>query len=49
MALKYTGTGTRSGGIFQAIKKQLNSLSLEPAKRITFQFDPFEQNAPSMR
>ena len=49
MALKYTGTGTRSGGIFQAVKKQLNSLSLEPAKRVTFQFDPFEETASSMR
>nr|ABM55606.1 hypothetical protein [Maconellicoccus hirsutus] len=49
MALKYTGTGTRSGGIYHAIKKQLDLLNLEPAKRITFQFDPFGDNALSMR
>ncbi|XP_065202574.1 uncharacterized protein mRpL53 [Planococcus citri] len=49
MALKFTGTRTRSAGIFDAIRKQLKSLTLEPAKKVTFQFDPFEQNATSMR
>lgn len=49
MALKYTGTGTRSGGIFQAIAKQVKTISLEPVKKITFKFDPFGDNANGVR
>lgn len=49
MALCKTGTFTRSGGISASIKKHLKFFSLEPAKRVTVQFDPFSSSSSEIR
>lgn len=49
MALVFTGTRTKSGGIHCAIRKQLNISTLKPVKRVTFKFDPFGNNPREVR
>jgi uncharacterized protein YlzI (FlbEa/FlbD family) len=45
MALVVTGTKTRSGGIFAAVKRHANFINLKPATRVLIKFDPFGENS----
>ncbi|XP_072940823.1 uncharacterized protein mRpL53 [Epargyreus clarus] len=49
MAVPYSGTIRRSGGVLAAIGKQLKSVNLKAAKRITVTFDPFSDNVAHTR
>ncbi|KAI5645096.1 39S ribosomal protein l53/MRP-L53 domain-containing protein [Phthorimaea operculella] len=49
MALPYSGTIRRSGGVVSAIGKQLKAVNLKAAKRITVKFDPFADNVTHTR
>lgn len=49
MSIYFSGCFTRSGGIVSAIAKQLKTINLKPVKKITVQFDPFHDNAVSVR
>lgn len=49
MAIPYSGTIKRSGGVVSAIGKQLRGVNLKAAKRITVKFDPFGDNVTHTR
>ncbi|CAB3240864.1 unnamed protein product [Arctia plantaginis] len=49
MSIPYSGTLRRSGGVVSAIGKQLRSVNLKAAKRITVKFDPFSDNVTHTR
>ncbi|XP_068626255.1 large ribosomal subunit protein mL53 [Battus philenor] len=49
MSIPYSGTVRRSGGVVSAIAKQLKSVNLKAAKRVTVQFDPFSDNVKHTR
>lgn len=51
MALPYlhTGTFTRSAGLVSALAKQTRLINLKPAKKISFSFDPFREDASVVR
>lgn len=49
MSIPYSGTIRRSVGVVSAIGKQLNSVNLKAAKRITVIFDPFSDNVKHTR
>lgn len=49
MSIPFSGTLTRSAGIYSAIGKQLKSVSLKPVKQVVFRFDPFHQNVKTIR
>lgn len=49
MSIPYSGTIRRSGGVVSAIGKQLKSVNLKAAKRITVKFDPFGNNVTHTR
>merc|ERR1711962_612006 len=46
---RYTGTVSRSAGIFSALAKNAKLLNLKPAQRINFTFDPFGEDVLSIR
>lgn len=45
MSVPFSGTFTRSGGIFAAIAKQIKMLNLKAVNRVTVKFDPFHEKA----
>ncbi|XP_054269335.1 39S ribosomal protein L53, mitochondrial-like [Macrosteles quadrilineatus] len=49
MAVRFSGSICRSGGITSAIAKETRKLSLKPVKRIVFQFDPFVEESKHTR
>lgn len=49
MSIYYSGTYRRSAGVVSAIGKQLKLINLKPVKKISVQFDPFHENAKSVR
>ncbi|XP_063826442.1 large ribosomal subunit protein mL53 [Ostrinia nubilalis] len=49
MSIPISGTFRRSGGVVSAISKQLKSVNLKAAKRITVKFDPFGDNVTHTR
>lgn len=49
MSIPFSGTYRRSGGVVSAIGKQLKSVNLKAAKRITVKFDPFGDNVTHTR
>lgn len=49
MSIPFSGTLTRSGGILPAIGKQIKLLNLKGVKRVTISFDPFHENAQTVR
>lgn len=52
MALPYKFTGgfnTKSKGVIDAIEKQIKSVTLKPVKKITFSYNPFQDNVYSIR
>lgn len=49
MSIYFSGTFTRSAGIISAITKELKFVNLKPVKKIEVQFDPFHQNAITVR
>lgn len=49
MSIPFTGQLSKSAGAIAAIAKQLKYMSLQPVSKITFQFDPFGQNAKMTR
>lgn len=49
MSVKFSGSLTRSGGVYSAIGKQIKQLNLKAVKRITVTFDPFNENVKPTR
>ncbi|KAL0851047.1 hypothetical protein ABMA28_006938 [Loxostege sticticalis] len=49
MSIPASGTLRRSAGVVSAIGKQLKSVNLKAAKRITVKFDPFGENVTHTR
>ncbi|KAG4072548.1 hypothetical protein HA402_004637 [Bradysia odoriphaga] len=49
MSVKFSGTITRSGGLVDAISKNLRQLNLKAVSRITISFDPFKENVRHTR
>lgn len=49
MSIVYSGSFAKSGGLLQAIAKQLKLLNLKPVKKIQVQFDPFHPSAYNVR
>ncbi|CAG9135202.1 hypothetical protein JYU34_003304 [Plutella xylostella] len=49
MSVPFSGALRRSGGVVSAIGKQLRSVNLKAAKRITVKFDPFGDNVKHTR
>lgn len=45
MSIKFSGSLTRSGGVYAAIAKQIRMLNFKGVKRVTVQFDPFDEKA----
>lgn len=49
MSIKFSGTLKRPGGLFAAIAKQIEMLNFKGVKRVTVQFDPFDEKANVVR
>lgn len=49
MAIPYSGTFTRSGGLVSALGKQIKLINLKPVKKVDISFDPFHANATAVR
>ncbi|XP_037052478.1 uncharacterized protein LOC119086006 [Bradysia coprophila] len=49
MSVKFSGTITRSGGLIDAINKNLRQINLKAVSRITISFDPFKENVRHTR
>lgn len=49
MSIKFSGALTRSNGVFDAIGKEIKSMSLKAVKRMVITFDPFDPNAKPTR
>lgn len=49
MSVKFSGSFTRSKGIFSAINKNLGQINLKAVKRVTVTFDPFKENVKNTR
>lgn len=49
MSVKFSGTLTRSKGLFDAINKNQRLLNLKAVKRIIVTFDPFKENVKHTR
>ncbi|XP_043236566.1 uncharacterized protein LOC122388995 [Amphibalanus amphitrite] len=49
MSVPYSGTKKFANGVISAIIKQLKTVSLKPAKRVVFRFDPFTQPSQQVR
>ncbi|KAG8226603.1 hypothetical protein J437_LFUL007295 [Ladona fulva] len=49
MSVPFSGTLRRSAGLISAISKQLRQVNLKPVKHIIVKFDPFHENAVSIR
>ena len=45
----YNGSYSRSAGIYSALAKQANLLTLKSVKRVDFTLDPFVDNAVVLR
>ncbi|XP_050425031.1 uncharacterized protein LOC126836073 [Adelges cooleyi] len=49
MSLPFSGSKSKSAGVFSAIRKQTQLLNLKPAKKVLVKFDPFGENAVTVR
>lgn len=49
MSVKFSGSFTRSKGIFSAIIKNLNQINLKAVQKVTVTFDPFKENVKNTR
>lgn len=49
MSIPFSGTFTKSGGLFSAISKQVKLVNLKPVKKVLFKFDPFHDKAAETR
>lgn len=49
MSVKYSGTLSRSKGIFDAINKNLKQVNLKGVRRVTVTFDPFKEDVKHTR
>lgn len=49
MAIRISGTFGRSGGVADAIAKQIRMLNFKGVSRVTVKFDPFEESANTTR
>lgn len=49
MSIYFSGTFTRSAGLYSAIGKQLKLVNLKPVKKVVYKFDPFQPNVKSIR
>ena len=49
MSILFNGTRTRSGGIIDALAKQIKQVNLQPLSKITVRFDPFHEQALETR
>ncbi|XP_050524467.1 39S ribosomal protein L53, mitochondrial [Daktulosphaira vitifoliae] len=49
MSLAFSGSKSKSAGVVSAIRKQTLLLNLKPIKKVSVKFDPFSQNAVTVR
>lgn len=49
MAVRASGTFRRSGGVMDAIAKQIRMLNFKGVAKVTVKFDPFEESANEAR
>nr|BAN21006.1 mitochondrial ribosomal protein L53 [Riptortus pedestris] len=49
MSIPFAGALKRSGGVSEAISRQLKSVTLKPVKRVSFKFDPFHERVVETR